>query len=538
MSFGDWLADRLISNRLAAQTEQMPSINDVNPIYEAQAPFTLGTYETKETKRRHRKDIYTQWQRMSVDPSLSEALNLHVTAALGGDAARGDMVFMVPAVRYRGKGLRNAEMRKKVESRRRHLEPLINRIVFKVCSDALRYGDAYVRNYAERGVGVVDIICDEFTFPPLIQSFEQGGRTVGFQALESRDWERAITKLTTNQLVRMKMPRTTHVPQWEPVQGIIRARMLQSNNRSELPIIAAPVGGSFLFEVEEPWQNVHVSLASLNSQQIADSVKQMFLSVDMSGMPPEQQKKYKQGLQQIVKSHESYVREALTGGESVWATQWHVLPAWGEKQVLNPVGDIAGQRGAPLNIEYLRFNMQRLLGGIGIDMSQVGWADMLAGGLGDGAAFHTSASIARRSVMVRQALSQALNRLAALDWGYRYGEAFDEADQPWDFDFYSDQAAMATEQLTNQNNRMNGLMMTGQALSIIKEVGLSTQNLAMLLEKQAGLTFEEAEKLAKDLKPAAPEGEEGGDPQGQPPQADDPATDDADTEQDDGMEDE
>lgn len=513
MRFGNWLADQLISNRLAAQTEQMPSTNEISPLYEAQAPFTLGTYETKDTRRRHRRDIYTLWQRMSLDPSLSEALNLHVTAALGGDGARGDMVFMVPAEKYRGDGLRNAAMRKRIEARRRHLEPLINRFVFKYCSDALRYGDAYARNYAQKGIGIVDLICDEFTFPPLIQSFEQGGRTVVYQALESRDWERVTTRLTTNQITRMKMPRTTHVPQWDPVQGLMRARVLKSNDRSELPILAAPVGGSFLFEVEEPWRNVHMSLAGLNSQQVADAVKQMFLSVDMSGMPPEQQKKYKAGLKQVIKKHEDYVREALTGGEAIWGTQWHVLPSWGEKQVLNPVGDIAGQRSAPLNIEYLRFNMQRLLGGIGIDMSLVGWAEMLAGGLGDGAAFHTSASIARRSIMIRQSLKQALNHVAALDWGYCYGEVFDEVDQPWSFEFLSDQAAMSTEQLTNQNNRMNGVMMIAQSLTLLKEVGLSPENLASILESKGGFTYEEATKLSKDLKPAPPDDGMGGSPQ-------------------------
>lgn len=513
-NLGDRLASIMLSDRAHAQANNAASINDVNPIYESLEPFALGTYETKETKRRHRKDIYTQWQRMGADPSVAEALSLHVTAALGGHESRGDVVFMTPVERIRGKGKRAEELRAKVNRRSKFLEPIINQIVFKLARDAVTYGDAYVRAYGQDKVGIVDAICNEYTFPPLIQAFEQGGRTIGYHALEAKDWERVVTKLNRIQLLRMKMPRVTHVPQLETVAGLVRARVLHEDIQSNLPIVPSPVGGSFLFEIEEPWKNVHLTLAGLNSQQIADAVKQMFLSVDMSGMPPDARRKYKQGLQSVIKSHEDYVRKALSGGDPVWATNWHVLPSWGEKQVLNPVGDIAGQRTAPINTEYLMLNIRRMMGGLGSDPSMVGWADMLAGGLGDGAAFHTSAQIMRRSIMIRQSLSQVLNQLADLDWGYAYGETFSPADRPWHFEFYSDQSAAASEAITNKQNRINSLALTAQAIATVKELNLDQEVNQMLLEDIGGFDVEKAEKIAIALENAPPP--DGGDGQGLP----------------------
>lgn len=509
--FGDRLASLMLADRANSRIEQHATLNDIDGIYEMAEPFALGTHEKGSTARRQRKDIYTTWQQMQADPSIAEGLSLHVAAALGGHESRGEVVFMTPNERIRGDGKHNAMMRQKVERRKRHLEPIVNRIIAKVCRDAVAFGDGYVRVYGQKGRGITDVICNEYTHPPLIQAFEQGGRTIGYHALEDKDWIRVVTKLSTVQMLRMKMQRVTHVPQFETVQGLVRKQILKANIQSDLPIVPAHVGGSFLYEVEEPWQNVHLTLAGMNSQQIADAVNQMFLTINMSGMPPEQQKKYRAGLEKVIKSHETHVRDALSGGDAIWATKYHVLPTYDDKQILNPVGDIKGQRTSPINTEVFMINVRRLMGGMGMDVSMVGWADMLAGGLGDGAAFHTSSQIMRRSVLIRQAASDLLNQLAALDWGYAFDEVFDPVDYPWQFEFYSDQSAAATEMLTNKQTRMNTLALTAQAFLAVKELGLDQESTAQLLEDVGGMDYEKAKTMSESITRAPPpEGQEGG----------------------------
>lgn len=519
-SLTDWVSGFLAKSRLDHAVDAHPSMDQVNPLYEMVEPFSLGTYETAATKRRERKEIYTVWQTMQQDPSIAEALSLHVAAALGGHESRGDVVFMTPNQRIRGNGIRNTELRKKVNARSKKLTPIINKTAHKVCRDAVGYGDGYMRLYGVHGRGLVDALCNEYTFPPLIQAFEQGGRTIGFHILEQQNWINVMTKLTTLQMVRLKMPRVTHVPQVETIQGILRQKILEDDVQSNLPLVPSVVGGSFLFEVEEPWRNVHLALACMNSQQIADAVKQMFLSIDMSGMPPNQRKLYREGLTKILKGHEDHVRAALQGGDAIWATKYHVLPAWGDKQVLNPVGDISGQRTAPVNIEQLMLNVRRMMGGLGSDPSMVGWADMLAGGLGDGAAFHTNAQIMRRSIMIRQAYTDLLNQMAVIDWAYAYGEWLEPGDYPWQFEFYSDQSAAANEMNTNRNNRANTLMLMGQSLQVLRDVGLDKESNLMLLEDVAGMDLDKAEKIANGLAKAKKEAQDalnGGGDGGQDP---------------------
>lgn len=499
MKLQRFLADMLTTNRVSRQHEAVSTINDVDKNYEVLNQYGLGNVYHKDKQPRTRQAIYTMWDYMLSDPQIAEALSLHVTAALGGHETTGETMFITPHDRVRGRGRRAEDLRRRVEREAKHIGPLLNRYAFSLCRQAIAYGDSYARIYSDSNRGVYDLMNNRHTAPPLIMSFEQGGQTIGFHALEEEDMERTIAKLSPMQMLRVKMPRIDIVPQL-PLQVWQDMKVLTYDIQSECPIMPAEVGGSFLYPIENPWKDVTISRAGLNNQQIADSVRQAFLTINMEGMPPAQQKKYKAALENTLKGYRDTVEEAFEGGEALYGTKYHVLPQWGDKQIMQSVGDIS-QRMAPLNSETLMIALRRLAGGLGIDLSLVGWADMLAGGLGDGAAFHTSAQIMRRSTMIRQALTDAGNHLMSVHWGIKYGEYFEESDYPWQFDFYSDQSAAATQMLNNKQNRANTTMMTVQAVMSLKELNMGKEVNQLILEDDLGMDIGRAEKIALALEP-------------------------------------
>ena len=526
-TLGDWFIQTLAGKRPDHKLN-VDGVKQLNPLYEGVAPWALGSNDSDKNIRRHRKDIYSKWELMLKDPTVSEAMGIHVAAALGGHEARSDMVFVTPKNEFRNK--RYNDIQKKINIQKKALEPIINSNIIKICRDAISFGDAYTRIYAKKGVGVLNILCNEYTYPPLIQAYEQAGLTVGYHVLEQRNWQRLLTALNRVQMLRMKIPRMAHVPQMDIVEAVNTQKLLQSDTIADAPILPSHIGGSFLYEIEEPWWNVQLALATMNSQQIADSVNQVFLTLNMQGMPPAQQAEYRKGLETIVTNHTNHIKEALNGGDAIWGTQYHVLPTWDEKQILNPLGDIKGQRSSPINIEVFMINVRRLIGGLGLDISMVGWADLLSGGLGNGGFVSTSIQTMRRSMMIRQAATDYLNQLLNLDWGYRFGEMFEENQYPWQIEFYSDQTAAATEASQNKQNRMNTLSLVGQSLSAIKEVGLDAKTTAMLLESVGGFDLEQAQAIAKSLSGA------GGQPSEDDTQDDQPNdstnTNDADADED------
>lgn len=506
MNFLHTMANMLISDREFKQTHTSASIHDVNRNYDALNQFELGTPNGPDKKPRTRQQIYALWEIMQKDPQVAEALSLHVTAALGGHETTGDMIFLTPHDRVRGKGRRAKELRDRVEREARYIAPIINRIAFAMARQAVGYGDSYSRIYTDKKAGVVDLMNNRHTASPLIMPFEQAGRTIGFHALEEENLERSIAKLTPMQILRVKMPRIENVPQ-VPLQVWQDAKVLTHDLRSDSPLLPSEVGGSFLYPIEDPWKDVTISRAGLNNQQIADSVRQTFLTLNMESMPADQQNKYTAGLTKMLTKYRDQIEEAFKGGEALYGTKHHVLPQWGEKQILQSVGDLS-QRNAPLNEGLLMLNLRRLAGGLGIDLSLMGWADMLAGGLGDGAAFHTSAQIMRRSTFIRQSNIDAYNHVMSVHWGIKYGEYFEPQDYPWQFDFYSDQNAAATQALNNKQSRANTTTIQMSAVQTIRDLGLGKETSQLILEDEMGYDTGMAEQIAISItsQPVLPEG--------------------------------
>lgn len=482
-------------------------------MYDAVAPFSLGTNSTPENKKRTRKEIYTKWEQMLKFAPVAEGIGIHVMAALGGDTHTGQQIFITPSERLRGKDLGASEKAqlKKLEARIKPIETIVNKYITKLCSEGISFGDSYARVYGKKGIGVTDLLSNEYTYSPQIQVFEQGSKTVAYFALNPKNWSKVITKLNATQMVRMKLPRILNVPQFDPVEASLISQMLEGDDPEELPILPAQVGGSFLYAIEKAYDDVILALTTMNSQQVADAVNQMFLTINMSSMPPAQREAYIRGLEGLISEHEKFVKSAMEGGEGIWNTKYHVLPTWDEKQILNPVGDIKGQRTSPINIETFMINVRLLMGGIGLDPSLVGWADMLSGGLGDGAAFHTSSQIMRRSMYIRQSALQLVNEIMHIDWGYCYNEQFEsgELDFPWQVEFSSTQSAAVTEENTNKQTQMSTSLLKIQVVTALKESYLSEETMQYILEKDAGFNYDDACRIAKDIAVSRQQGVEG-----------------------------
>jgi hypothetical protein len=501
---GKFLSNIWSERHLEQSMTMTAGVDDIDGVYENYEPFSLGVYYGEALKRRERKEIYTTYKIMMQDPTIHACLNLLVTAALGGHETRGEVIFIRPSEKVKGDGIRAKELRELVEKEAEHLQSLINDMIFAFARNGIGYGDSFARVYPQKGLGVVHITCAETVDPPNIQAFEQAGRTVGYHVLEVNDFEiRRITKLNKHQMVRMKMQRITPLPQFR-IDHVLYKQILDENDLSQVPIIPSPVGGSFLQAVEPAWKEWVLSFAALNSQQIADSVNNQVMSVDMSGMPEASRQKYKKGLQaSLLQLHEK-TKKALSGGDPLWATNYLFLPSWGEKQILNSLGDIT-KRSAPLTMELALTHLKRGVGALGLDLSLTGWMELISGGLGDGAAFHTSAQVMQNSSLIRQAVTEPIIDIIIMHFAYKYGKVFKRGDLPFKIEFYSDISAAATESLNNKSTRANTLAITTTSILSLKEVGLGKDSNTLLLTEILGMDDSHAEMIAEDLAKAKKE---------------------------------
>lgn len=464
-------------------------------LYGAGATTVASLLGSGRRSARARQLIYEKWSLMEGDPIISTALSLLVTSALGGHETSGGLVFIekTPAAK------KDKRMSAIVEEIAQDLGPLFDRVAFQLAYTGTVFGDSYARIYTDSR-GVVDLYVDEMVRPPLVQPFERGSRTVGFAIYTG---EKHFERLDVSQMARMKMPRTQWVPQYGVLEKSLR-QAITENDVDGLPVMPSMAGGSLLYNAEEPYDNLTASLLGLVGQRWLDSIDEQMVGVNMELMTEDQQERFMASVVNMLKNSKAHAEKAVKTGRPVLERVRHVIPVFGEKQIttFGPAGGSQG-RSSSITIEDVMLHARLLSGAIGVDLSMLGFADQLSGGLGEGGFFRVSAHAAERSRVIRTSLSQTFNHIADIHTMRRYGVVFDSASRPWQINYFGSISAYEAEKQRTRADSMNAGMLLAQSMQMLKDMGASKEVMVEFLTKTMMLDEEQATLYASivDAKP-------------------------------------
>lgn len=450
---------------------------------------------------RARQGIYAKYQQMMADPIISSALRIHVTAALGGHETSGDVVFIEATPEAK----KNPQAVKMVAALAAEISPLLNKIAMTAAYNGVGFGDAYARLYTKRGKGVTDISVDEMMLPPLIQPYEQGNKTV---VCEVAVGAKARERLVMDQIARLKMPRMIYTPQPLAVEKSWRVKITE-NDADKLPVMPSLVGGSFLADAETQYNKFAAAMQGLVGQRVLDSIDESIFTAETQGMTKEQRQEFIGSVTKMLKKSKQVADEAVKTGIPFLGRIRHILPVASAKQLLqvqsvNSGGGGSGRSGN-ITIEDVMFHAKLLAGALGIDLSMLGFADLMSGGLGDGGFFRTSVQAAERSRTIRVALAEFFNHIIDVHMMYRHGYTFEEGKRPWQVNFYGSISALETERARTALDALNSSMLLVQVLTMAKDSGLDEPAMAHMLERTAKLDKEEAAMYAKAIAKAKAE---------------------------------
>ena len=285
---------------------------------------------------RTRQVIYEKWMRMEGDPIISSAIQLLVTSALGGHETTGDIVF----IEEKPSAKENKNLQKIVEDVRK-LAPIFNRLAFQLAFTGAIYGDAYARVYSTPKEGVIEVSTSELIRPQLVQPFERGDRTVGYAVTVGKN---NFERLDALQMVRLKMPRTVWIPQYGVVEKSLKI-VLQEDDYEKLEIMPSMVGGSLIYNAEEPYDNLCATLIGMVGQRWLDSIDESIVTVNMKEMNKEQQERTLSSIKQMLERSKEYSAQAVKRGYPILEKIRHILPINDDKQILNVMPSNGGQLG-------------------------------------------------------------------------------------------------------------------------------------------------------------------------------------------------
>lgn len=449
---------------------------------------------TDRRAARSRQQIYNKWSSMESDPIGSTAIGLLVTCALGGHETSGDLVFIEKTVEAK----KNKRLAAVVDEISTALSPMINREARTIAYTGASFGDSYARIYAEGSRGIVDLYTGEMIRPQLVQPFEKGNKTIGFAvSIGPRNFER----LDISQMARFKMPRTQWVPQFGVVEKALRIAITE-NNIENLPIMPSMAGGSLFYNAEGPYDNLYSSLVGIVGQRWLDSIDEQMLQVNLTSMTIEQQNRFLASIKAMLTSSKQRAEDAVKNGLPVLERIRHIIPTFNEKQLTTVSNSNGGQTGRTNNIsiEDIMLHARMYSGAIGVDLAMLGFADQLAGGLGEGGFFRMSAQTAENSRIIRNSLSEFIYHAIDIHTMHRYGTVFHPHERPFTVNYYGSNLAQEAEKQRTRADSMNSGMMLVQAMQQMKDLGATEEMMEEFLSKTMMLDEDQAKLYAPIVK--------------------------------------
>lgn len=483
------------------ENEHLPESHEITPadtmLYGAGTTTVASLLASGNRQARTRQAIYDKWAQMEADPIVSSAVKLLVTSALGGHETSGDIVF----IEKRPAAEKDEQLGKMVDDIREDLSAILNRAAYPMAYLGSVFGDSYARIYTDAR-GVVDLYVDELVRPPLVQPFDRGSRTVGYAIYTG---ERNFQRLDTSQMVRMKMPRS----QWVPQHGVFEKSLkvaLGTDDVNDLPLMPAMAGGSLIYPAEEPYDNLTASLLGLVGQRWMDSIDEQMLTVNLNDMSKDMQKSFMDSVTKMLKRSKEIAEEAVKGGKPIMERVRHVIPVFGDKQLTRVEGGGQSGRADNISIEDVMLHARLLSGAIGVDLSMIGFADQMSGGLGEGGFFRTSAQAAESARVIRVSLAEAFNHIIDMHTLKRYGTVFPASERPWRISFYGSISALEAERQRTLNDGMGVGIGLAQAIGAMRDMGASKKLMKTFLTETMQLDEEQAEIYAELAETAKDEG--------------------------------
>ncbi|QIB08989.1 hypothetical protein GZ982_30030 (plasmid) [Pseudomonas fluorescens] len=451
---------------------------------------------------RTRSQIYMKYHFMMQEGLISTALRNNIQMALGGHETTGETVFLEAKPRIsRGDQKMVDELAPVIK--------MLNDSAHSMGFNAGGFGDAYARLYTVKGEGLV-AFDHESLFSPLVQPYEELGRTVGYVVSLG---EKLQSRVSHMDMVRLKMPRMLMLPQMKAIENAQKINLEATDLRNIMPLPAL-VGGSLLEAAEQDFDNLYSALRGLVGQRIASSIEEVLLTMNMADTTKEQRAKILENTTKMLTEMKARAHKQVEEGVYSTSRNFNIMPVWNEKQLTQVSAIASGANGQNLGVEDVLFHAKKLAGTLGTDISMLGFADQLSGGLGDGGFNRTSSQGAERARMLRTSYTKTCNDTIDRHMMAKYGKCWPDSERPYTINFYGGIAALEAEKQASSEKAMNKAAILVQILAQMRDIGMDEKTNAYMLAKTAELDQEAADMFAKGLanaKPPAQPGFGGGD---------------------------
>lgn len=397
---------------------------------------------------------YAILEEMANSPICSAVLNNHIGHALASDKKTG-LAFCIAPVDPSDK--EGAARAKELQD---DLAAMINKHLPSLAMTMAIFGVAYVRPYAWTGNGITSLENSYYSLPYFVQEFYKGDQLVGFggdYVLSPDTHTRTLSSPWS--LAPMKNSYWTPTRNVQPVTSGNRGYSLLSEEEYKKVAEMQNYGTSFLAHAYEPFLNLTGALNALKATRYNAAKVDRLIALTTNSLDPVVGANYTRTVSQTLKRHGEALQKKAVNGNTMPTVMNHVIPVMGDGKN----GITIDTQSIPADItsiEDVMFHLRQLCAALGIDSTMLGWADQMAGGLGEGGWIQT----ALRAQWLRQGGQEMIYRLIDIHLAFKYGKVYPVNDRPYVVQFNSMNTAIQEEESREMDARANFITLMVQVM--------------------------------------------------------------------------
>lgn len=397
---------------------------------------------------------YPFLEEMAKFPTLSDAIDIHLTHALSTDK-KTNRSFVITA--KQGKNDKETKANQAVaEALENELGQTLNEQMPGWAKVMCIYGVNYIRPYGEQGAGINSFEGSYYTLPCWVREYVRGSDLAGF----TNEWfwrgaEKNKILAEPWALIPLKIPYWVPSRTMIPVTTGTQGYALMDDPLERVPMETQNYGTSLLENSFGPYQNLINALKSLKASRNNASKIDRLIGVNTSNLDPVNAAAYINTITTAFKRNADMMKKrAIRGGYTPTVVN-NVIPLIGDGGKGTMTIDTQATTADIGQIEDIMFYLRQLAASVGLDVTLLGWADMMSGGLGDGGFFRTSVQAAMRAQWIRNAVSTFVYRAIDIHLAWKTGKVYLPEDRPYTVQFNSLNTAIQEEEQAEQESRAN-----------------------------------------------------------------------------------
>lgn len=419
-----------------------------------------------------RASKYSLIQEILQDPTANEGLDIHISYALAPDSKK-NLCFELEATA--------PEHEKLIAELNARLTPKISKKLAAWAKISAAFGINFVRPYCKEGVGITHFQCDYFTMPNFIRKYEKAGLLAGYTSQHLRDQKKGNVSLAPPwALLEIKIPFFEPNMNIEPNKYDGNLYSLYDDVLDQTAVEAQDYGTSFLEYSFEPYHDFKEALESLRASRRNASRIDRLIATQLENLDPIAAAEYLNLLAQQMKSNSEYIEQRHRQQGTKPLINDSIIPVQGGAKGGVTI-DTQSTDPNIQHIEDLMLHLKRYTSSFGLDLSLLGWADSMSGGLGEGGYFQTSIQAARRSLWIRQACEEFILDSLDLDFWFKYKKVLpDGVKKPWKVKFFSQNSAIEEQENMERESKANFATIVA---TLIDTIALGSTNNSPTLKK-------------------------------------------------------